>query len=205
MLLKENAWLYCLFLNLSSPLLYTATHEVILTSGDILFYESSKCFHGRPRPLKGSWYSSVFVHYHPKFGYTENFDKNSKVWAIPPGWDAEPTTRYEIPLQMHGTTMEEPWCPNNWCGTEKSKRWSGPAQEGFVTDPDGEMRVLMPELIDLSKFDCNDKEERCSEWASWKSDECQRNPKFMRENCKKSCGICDSLLADLKAKLHDEL
>jgi len=42
------------------------THEVILTSGDILFYESSKCFHGRPRKFNGSWYSSIFVHYYPK-------------------------------------------------------------------------------------------------------------------------------------------
>ncbi len=33
------------------------THEVILTSGDILFYESSKCFHGRPRKFHGTWYS----------------------------------------------------------------------------------------------------------------------------------------------------
>lgn len=33
------------------------THEVLLTSGDILFYESSKCFHGRPRQFKGTWYS----------------------------------------------------------------------------------------------------------------------------------------------------
>ena len=32
------------------------THEVILTPGDILFYESSKCFHGRPRRLNGEWY-----------------------------------------------------------------------------------------------------------------------------------------------------
>ena len=37
------------------------THEVILTPGDMLFYESSKCFHGRPRRFNGSWYSSVFV------------------------------------------------------------------------------------------------------------------------------------------------
>ena len=43
------------------------THEVILTSGDLLFYESSKCFHGRPHRFKGSWYSSVFVHYYPKY------------------------------------------------------------------------------------------------------------------------------------------
>ena len=33
------------------------THEVILTPGDILFYESSKCFHGRPRPFNGTWYT----------------------------------------------------------------------------------------------------------------------------------------------------
>jgi hypothetical protein len=65
----------------------TATHEVILTSGDILFYESSKCFHGRPRPFRGSWYSSVFVHYSPVHGYKENFSKDHKVIAIPPGWD----------------------------------------------------------------------------------------------------------------------
>ena len=32
------------------------THEVILTPGDLLFYESSKCFHGRPRRLNGEWY-----------------------------------------------------------------------------------------------------------------------------------------------------
>ena len=33
------------------------THEVILTSGDILLYESSKCLHGRPKRFKGSWYT----------------------------------------------------------------------------------------------------------------------------------------------------
>ena len=41
------------------------TNEVILKSGDMLFYESSKCIHGRPRNFTGSWYSSLFVHYHP--------------------------------------------------------------------------------------------------------------------------------------------
>ena len=33
------------------------THEIILTSGDMLLYESSKCLHGRPKRFKGSWYS----------------------------------------------------------------------------------------------------------------------------------------------------
>ena len=32
------------------------THEIVLTPGDILFFESSKCFHGRPRRLNGEWY-----------------------------------------------------------------------------------------------------------------------------------------------------
>lgn len=41
------------------------TNEVVLESGDMLFYESSKCFHGRPHTFKGSWYSSIFTHYSP--------------------------------------------------------------------------------------------------------------------------------------------
>jgi len=41
------------------------TNEVVLKSGDMLFYESSKCLHGRPRVFNGSWYSSIFTHYSP--------------------------------------------------------------------------------------------------------------------------------------------
>jgi len=41
------------------------TNEVTLESGDMLFYESSKCLHGRPRKFNGDWYSSLFVHYKP--------------------------------------------------------------------------------------------------------------------------------------------
>ncbi len=40
-------------------------NEVVLESGDMLFYESSKCLHGRPKRFKGKWYSSIFVHYYP--------------------------------------------------------------------------------------------------------------------------------------------
>lgn len=32
-------------------------NEVVLEKGDMLLYESSKCFHGRPRAFEGSWYS----------------------------------------------------------------------------------------------------------------------------------------------------
>ena len=100
--------IYLLRYVLYKLLINSATHEVTLTSGDLLFYESSKCFHGRPRPFNGSWYSSVFVHYYPTNGYKDTFDKLAKVNRIPPHWSKEPTTQYEIPLAMHGTTMEEP-------------------------------------------------------------------------------------------------
>lgn len=184
----------------------TATHEVTLTSGDILFYESSKCFHGRPRNFNGSWYSSVFVHYYPTTGYKElgYADTDNKVFAIPPGWDEDPTTKYEIPLTMHGTSMEETWCPNHWCGTEKSKKWSGPGEEGWVIDPNGKRRVLDASKIDRSKMkthaenpDCRDENENCSEWASWESNECETNEVFMKKNCKKSCRLCDTMIPSL--------
>jgi len=161
------------------------THEVTLKSGDLLFYESSKCFHGRPRPLNGSWYSSVFVHYYPTHGYKDNFDDLAKVNRIPPNWSDEPTTQYEIPLQMHGTTMEEPMCPNYWCNTKHSKKWSGPGEEGYVLNPDGTKRVL-----NTSKDACVNKHSDCALWASWDSKECDVNAAYMKTNCARSCGAC---------------
>lgn len=37
------------------------TNQVYLEPGDILFYESSKCFHGRPQTFVGSYYASLFM------------------------------------------------------------------------------------------------------------------------------------------------
>lgn len=42
---------------------------VVCSLGDMLFYESSKCFHGRPIPFEGgegAYYTSVFSHYYPE-------------------------------------------------------------------------------------------------------------------------------------------
>jgi hypothetical protein len=134
------------------------------------------------------------VHYYPKLGWKENFDRDLKVVAIPPGWEEPPTTHYEIPLTMHGTTMEEEWCPNNWCATMMSNKWSGPGEEGWVTNPDGSMWMLDDRTKTRPAPDrgavCEDDKDECGEWVSWESNECEKNKNFMHVHCKRSCGLC---------------
>jgi len=42
-------------------------HEVTMQPGDIVYYESARCLHGRNKPLKGegSYYVNLFTHYRP--------------------------------------------------------------------------------------------------------------------------------------------
>ena len=141
------------------------TNEVILENGDMLFYEvrvisnwsffkftliavlwltalnpsfinqSSKCFHGRPKPFKGSWYSSIFVHYYPKFDWVGP-DRNKEThYAIPKHWGERPADTYADNLEdlvMVGTSMKEPKCEDVWCGLKDSVKWYGPAIEGEI-------------------------------------------------------------------------
>lgn len=112
------------------------TNEVVLESGDLLFYESSKCFHGRPRKLNGGWYSSIFVHYFPVGWDTESFDLESH-YAVPPHWgdDAVPRSKDVDKLTVVGTSIKEPECEHNWCALKDSVKWHGPAIEGQVISP----------------------------------------------------------------------
>jgi hypothetical protein len=165
------------------------THEVVLTPGDLLFYESSKVFHGRPQRFKGSWYSSVFVHYYPKYGWMDMNHDLEKHYAVPPTWNHPPKHHFEIPLQMVGTGMKEPSCPNDWCQSQHAVKWKGgPGEHGKWTAPTGEKFDFVPQRIE-----CNDLDEKCGWWASWDTDECQRNPGFMLTTCKKSCKACTVL------------
>jgi len=165
------------------------THEVILTSGDLLFYESSKCFHGRPHRFKGSWYSSVFVHYYPKYGWEEIDHNLEKHYAIPPHWSDTPTHHFETPLQMVGTGLREPTCPNNWCQTDHTVKWSGPGEVGYWIAPSMEKIPFDPKPIE-----CKDSHKSCGFWAS--ANECKKNPGYMLVNCKKSCKACTADTAD---------
>uniref|UniRef100_A0A7S2HI77 Fe2OG dioxygenase domain-containing protein n=1 Tax=Helicotheca tamesis TaxID=374047 RepID=A0A7S2HI77_9STRA len=40
-------------------------HEVVMKPGDIVYYESAKCLHGRNTPLQGGFYTNLFAHYRP--------------------------------------------------------------------------------------------------------------------------------------------
>jgi hypothetical protein len=122
------------------------THEVILTPGDMLFYESAKCWHGRPRRLNGSWYSSLFVHYYPKHNWSEIDHDLELKYAVPPIWATEPFWEpKQEKLEMVGTSMIEPDCPHQWCNVEDSIKWSGPGEEGVWIAPTGERYPFHPE------------------------------------------------------------
>lgn len=123
------------------------TNEIILESGDMLFYESSKCFHGRPTKFIGSWYTSVFTHYYPTYKEWRNSDRTLEAhYAVPGIWSRSPLPypvelhRYESeygetissPLQMVGTGIKEPECAEFWCALSKSVKYSGPAKFGKV-------------------------------------------------------------------------
>ena len=36
-----------------------------MSEGDIVYYESARCLHGRMQPLQGSYYVNLFAHYRP--------------------------------------------------------------------------------------------------------------------------------------------
>lgn len=41
-------------------------HLVTMEPGDIVYYESARCMHGRMKPLRGEYYVNLFSHYRPK-------------------------------------------------------------------------------------------------------------------------------------------
>jgi len=60
--------------------------EVELQPGQMLLYESSKCYHGRPKAFNGKYYASAFMHFKPKHGW--DFDNDHRVAAIPPHFNS---------------------------------------------------------------------------------------------------------------------
>jgi hypothetical protein len=118
------------------------TQQLYLEVGDMLFYESSKCWHGRPQRLNGSWYTSLFLHYRIR-KEDQDIANNSMLleahYAVPPHWHVTPSLLKSSdqnsnlePLQVLGTALQEPNCPHGWCGTINANPWHGPAQDNVV-------------------------------------------------------------------------
>ena len=51
-------------------------HEINMNEGDIVYYESARCLHGRMKPLAGEFYVNLFAHYRP-IGDPEWFTKEN--------------------------------------------------------------------------------------------------------------------------------
>jgi hypothetical protein len=124
------------------------TNQIIMTSGDLVFYESSKLFHGRPSKFHGSWYSSLFLHYYPKGWDTSGNNTNEYHYGIPPNWqDVKDLSEGIEPVQMFGMGMEERTCPESWCQTATSITYQGPAKEGFLMSYNGERPLIRRSTI----------------------------------------------------------
>ena len=60
-----------------------------LKPGQMLFYESAKCLHGRMKTFRGSYYGSIFVHYKPVDKNIWNFDVEKVIANVPPHWNED--------------------------------------------------------------------------------------------------------------------
>jgi prolyl 4-hydroxylase len=40
-------------------------HEIYMEYGDVIFYESTTCLHGRPTPFEGNYYRNMYIHFKP--------------------------------------------------------------------------------------------------------------------------------------------
>jgi len=62
-------------------------HAVALEEGQMLFYESAKCLHGRMTSLKGRYYGSIFIHYQPVDKTIWDYNIDKVIANVPPHWN----------------------------------------------------------------------------------------------------------------------
>ena len=79
--------------------------------------------------------NSVFVHYYPAIGWNEVNHELEAHYAVPPHWHEQADRTSEHELVMVKTSMKEPNCPNEWCRTQDTIQWGGPAEHGVWIAP----------------------------------------------------------------------
>lgn len=136
------------------------TNEIYLEPGDLLFYESSKCRHGRPSKYKGEFYSSLFMHYYPK-----DWDNANRVldvhYRIPEMsvWN-EPSPRQENDeineLLVVNLCMKEPECEHEWCRLNETLKFNGP-RPGYGKVISGDDKIVdLPNIPSEESFEMKD-------------------------------------------------
>lgn len=101
---------------------------VDLKPGEMMFYESAKCFHRRSIPMRGDYYGSVFLHYRPK---NWTFNRVDIRVAIPPHWGDG--LHREVTIEADGSTQSELMVEfalgrNAPAGVKVDLAWAGPAE-----------------------------------------------------------------------------
>ena len=61
-------------------------HAVNLEPGQMLFYESAKCLHGRMQTFKGKYYGSIFIHYALEDLSKWDYTVDKVIENVPPHW-----------------------------------------------------------------------------------------------------------------------
>ena len=117
-------------------------HEVIMTPGDILYYESAKCIHGRVRPLRSGNFVNIFAHYRPIEGdyEMENTIEGDDHWyekQNPQGTIAPVVTSQTAPDPRKNAINNEIFLDNNAsapeAATELCRFWYSVAED--ITSP----------------------------------------------------------------------
>jgi hypothetical protein len=62
-------------------------HEIEMSPGEIVYYESARCLHGRMTPLNGGYYVNLFTHYRPV---------KDPEWYLKPNPPGTPEPVYEL-------------------------------------------------------------------------------------------------------------
>jgi len=78
-----------------------------LKPGEMVFYESAKCFHRRAKPMKGRFHANVFLHYRPKAWASTGLARDKVRLMVPPHWlDAVKTqVKFTNSHEAHGPAI----------------------------------------------------------------------------------------------------
>lgn len=61
-------------------------HRVLMTEGDIVYYESSRLLHGRISPFRGESFANIFAHYRPLISHPSDESSASRSQKGDPLW-----------------------------------------------------------------------------------------------------------------------